>query len=62
MTTIQATRKSTLPDLVKRMFDIGELNRGWMSDIYLPAHLRGLVVFLRGLRRSLASCAGLGYG
>ena len=33
MTTIQSKRKSTLPDLVKRMFDTGELNRVWMSDI-----------------------------
>ena len=33
VTTIQAKRKSMLPDLVKRMFDTGELNRGWMSDI-----------------------------
>ena len=38
VTTIQAKRKSSLPDLVKRMFDTGELNRVWMSDIYLPAH------------------------
>ena len=33
VTTIQSERKSTLPDLVKRMFDTGELNRVWMSDI-----------------------------
>ena len=33
MTTIQAKRKSSLPDLVKRMCDAGELNRVWMSDI-----------------------------
>nr|WP_281510948.1 IS3 family transposase [Corynebacterium belfantii] len=33
VTTIQAKRKSALPDLVKRMFDTGELNRVWMSDI-----------------------------
>ena len=33
VTTIQAKRKSTLPDLVKRMFDTGGLNRVWMSDI-----------------------------
>ena len=32
-TTIQSKRKSTLPDLVRRMFDTGELNRVWMSDI-----------------------------
>ena len=38
VTTIQAKRKSTLPDLVKRMCDTGELNRVWMSDIYLSAH------------------------
>ncbi|MDK4305068.1 IS3 family transposase [Corynebacterium pseudodiphtheriticum] len=33
VTTIQAKRKSALPDLVRRMFDTGELNRVWMSDI-----------------------------
>ena len=33
VTTVQAKRKSTLPDLVKRMFDTSELNRVWMSDI-----------------------------
>ena len=33
VTTIQAKHKSTLPDLSKRMFDTGELNRVWMSDI-----------------------------
>ena len=38
VTTIQAKRKTMLPDLVKRMFDTGELNRVRMSDIYLPAH------------------------
>ncbi|WP_363321216.1 IS3 family transposase [Corynebacterium stationis] len=33
VTTIQSTHKSTLPDLVKRLFDQGQLNRVWMSDI-----------------------------
>nr|WP_284850504.1 MULTISPECIES: IS3 family transposase [unclassified Corynebacterium]MDK8468309.1 IS3 family transposase [Corynebacterium sp. MSK130] len=33
VTTIQAKRKSSLPDLVRRMCDTGELNRVWMSDI-----------------------------
>lgn len=33
VTTLQSKRKSSLPDLVKRMFDTGELNRVWMSDI-----------------------------
>lgn len=33
VTTIQSTRKSSLPDLVKRLFDQGQLNRVWMSDI-----------------------------
>src|SRR5699024_8597109 len=33
VTTIQSSRKSTLPDLVKRLFDQGQLNRVWMSDI-----------------------------
>ncbi|WKS42477.1 IS3 family transposase [Corynebacterium propinquum] len=33
VTTIQAKHKSSLPDLVKHMFDTGELNRVWMSDI-----------------------------
>ena len=33
VTTIQSKRRSTLPDLVKRLFDQGQLNRVWMSDI-----------------------------
>ena len=33
VTTIQSKQKSTLPDLVKRLFDQGQLNRVWMSDI-----------------------------
>ena len=33
VTTIQSKRKSTLLDLVKRLFDQGHLNRVWMSDI-----------------------------
>ena len=33
VTTIQSKRKSTLPELVKRLFDQGQLNRVWMSDI-----------------------------
>src|SRR5699024_10331344 len=33
VTTIQSKRKSTLPDLVKRLFDQGQLNRVWMEDI-----------------------------
>ena len=31
--TVQTKRKSSLLDLVKRMFDTGGLNRVWMSDI-----------------------------
>lgn len=33
VTTIQSIMKSTLPELVKRLFDTGELNRVWLSDI-----------------------------
>ena len=33
VTTLQSRRKSALPDLVKRLFDQGQLNRVWMSDI-----------------------------
>ena len=33
VTTIQSMRKSTLANLVKRLFDQGQLNRVWMSDI-----------------------------
>ena len=33
VTTIQSKRRSTLADLVKRLFDQGQLNRVWMSDI-----------------------------
>lgn len=31
--TIASKKKSTLPDVVKRLFDVGELNRVWLSDI-----------------------------
>lgn len=31
--TIASEKRSTLPDLVKRLFDVGELNRVWLSDI-----------------------------
>ena len=33
VTTIQYKRKSTLLDLVNRLFDQGQLNRVWMSDV-----------------------------
>lgn len=33
VTTIQSTQKSTLVDLVKRLFDQGQLNRVWMTDM-----------------------------
>lgn len=33
VTTIQSSHKSTLPDHVNRLFDTGELNRVWISDI-----------------------------
>ncbi|HBC8576142.1 TPA: hypothetical protein KE432_001851, partial [Corynebacterium striatum] len=63
VTTIQAKRKSMLPDLVKRMFDTGELNRVWMSDItYLPTYQRGMVVLVRGPRWSFPQGTGLGNG
>lgn len=37
VTTIQSKQKFTLVDLVKRLFDQGQLNRVLMSDI---THLR----------------------
>ena len=37
VTTIQSKQKSTLPDLVIRLFAQGQLNRVWMPDI---THLR----------------------
>ena len=37
VTTIQSKQKFTLVDLVKRLFDQGQLNRVWMSDF---THLR----------------------
>lgn len=33
VTTIQSEHGLNLPDLVKRLFDAGELNRVWLSDI-----------------------------
>lgn len=33
VTTIQSKQKSALPDLVKRLFDQGQINKVWMSDI-----------------------------
>lgn len=33
VTTIESRRKSTLADLVKPLFDQGQLNRVWISDI-----------------------------
>lgn len=33
VTTIHSEHGSNLPDLVKRLFDAGELNRVWLSDI-----------------------------
>jgi len=33
VTTIQSKQKSSLPDLAKRLFDQGQLNRAWVSDI-----------------------------
>lgn len=37
VTTIQSERGSNLPDLVKRLFDAGELNR-MAIGYYLSAH------------------------
>lgn len=33
VTTIQSEHGSNLPDLVKRLFDAGDINRVWLSDI-----------------------------
>ena len=33
VTTIQSKQKSSLADLVNRLFNQGQLNRVWMSDI-----------------------------
>lgn len=33
ITTVQSVRGTQIPDLVKRMFDAGCLNKVWMSDI-----------------------------
>ncbi|WP_192930353.1 hypothetical protein [Corynebacterium zhongnanshanii] len=41
MTTIQSLGCSSLPDLVKRECDPGELNMVWMSDITFPRTREG---------------------
>ena len=60
VTTIQSKRKSTLPDLVKRLFDQGQLNRVWMSDITYLCTGEGWHICVRfGMDTPGGSWAGL---
>ena len=60
VTTIQSKRNSTLPYLVKRLFDQGQLNRVWMSDITNLRTREGwlyLCVIRDGHSRRVLGCA-----
>lgn len=62
VTTIPGTATHSIPDRVKRLFDTGELDRVWTSDITYLRTGEGWPVFVCGSRWVFTQGAGLGDG
>ena len=62
VTTIPGTSTHSFPDLVKRTWDAGELNKVWISDTTYLRDLRRLAVSVCNPGWTFPPSAGLGDG